>query len=83
MTMDATEEELELGKIVIEENIPMRERYPRNSFARIAEKMKIGDSIYTEDSRVIHGITSAINKKGGSVATRREGDNGRRIWRTT
>lgn len=78
---DYTEEELKLNEVKIEKNIPMRPRYPRGAFMEIAEKMEVGDSFYTEDSRIINGVMTSLNKSGRTIQTRTEGK-GKRLWRT-
>lgn len=85
---DWTEEELGLRSIVIDKKVPIRERYPHGAFARIAEKMKVGDSVSSNDSRVINGLRNALAKLGRKTTTRTEIKNRRkdaiagiRIWR--
>lgn len=81
---DYTEEELGLQELVIEKDVPVRERYPRNAFTNVAKKMQVGDSIFSADARVINGVMTALNKMGLSATTRAEtkdGVEGRRLWR--
>lgn len=78
---DWTKEELCLRKLKIDKNVPLRERYPHGAFKKIAEKMKIGDSILCDDHRQMNGICAHINKKGWHYQTRQEKGK-RRVWRT-
>lgn len=71
-------------QLVIEKNIPVRERYPRNAFITVARQMEVGDSIFSTDNRVISAVMTALNKLGRSATTRAEVKDevqGRRLWR--
>ena len=82
MRTDYSEEELRIAEIKIEKNVPRRPRYPHGAFATKAYQMEIGDSIFSEDDRVINGIMTSLNKMGRKIETRTEG-NGRRLWRVS
>lgn len=80
----AEDTEKKLQGLVIEKDVPIKERYPRNAFTKVAKQMEIGDSIFSADARVINGIMTALNKLGRSATTRAEtkdGVEGRRLWR--